>query len=151
MNIFDDSNRRFKMRKEEESKALATEKERIANLKKAEIKLLNEFRSYIGKMATSIKALGYSTTDGSMTDNPSLAVSKNYNIGFDPVKLSYSVSTSSETAGTLYVTVTKLGSDEVEQIEYHLKENGNVDLPDDEGFNLEQEVIKHYEMVLNRM
>ncbi|PKE26156.1 hypothetical protein [Macrococcoides caseolyticum] len=149
MGLFDDANRKYDLRKEKEKENQEREALRTAKLIQAERQLINKFSSYLPKMSSELYQKKFDTTINQTDLHPWIIV-KDYPIS-KWVKLMYKQSDSNEKNGIVTASISSSKSDEVVCIEYIVDEKERVRMSDGTDFILEDEVVKHYEAILDKL
>ncbi|MGK0575519.1 hypothetical protein [Macrococcus capreoli] len=149
MGIFDEANRKYDLRKEKEKIERNNELQRIISLEKAERSLIQEFNGYLPKMSSELNKKGFQITISQTDINPWLkATDINTRLWASIV---YKRSDAKENKGTVYVELNSSNSNAAYSDEYYIDENCNVKTKDQREFNLEDEVVRHYEELLNQL
>ncbi len=149
MGLFDEVNKRYRARKEGEKKEREIELQRRHKLENAERKLVQDFNNYLPKMSNDLHDLGFSVKIDQFDLNPGLEV---FNINTkERASVKYSKSDSNEDKGTIRVSFNSSNNQSAEEIEYYIDEEEKVKMSDGSTFNLEDEVVRHYEELLNRL
>ncbi|TDM35204.1 hypothetical protein [Macrococcoides canis] len=149
MGLFDDANRKYDLRKEKEKENQERETLRTAKLIQAERQLINKFSSYLPKMSRELYQKKFEININQTDLHPWIIV-KDYPIS-KWVKLMYKQSDSNEKNGIVTANISSSKSDEVVCIEYIVDEKERVRMSDGTDFILEDEVVKHYEAILDKL
>jgi len=148
VSIFDEVNRKYDLRKEEEKEERKKEPQRITRLENAERKLIREFNGYLPKIQSELNNKGFSTLINQTDLNPWLKVIDINTKAW--ATIIYKSSEITEDKGTVYVEFNSNKSNAADADEYFVDEEDKVKTSDGRKFNLEKEVVRHYEMLLDK-